>query len=286
MIQSLPLPPDQLRRLVVQKLPWAAEGSWTALFGGRTNSAWRIERKDQAAVLKLYRSATQNPFFPNDPAKEALMLRHLEEHRIAPRLLADFKSPLGHCILYQAVPGQPWTSDVGPVAKLVRTLHRIAPPKGLRRLPNGSSEILQQATRILKLCDQTDELEAALPKLSVPPSNAQTLLHGDIVAGNLIQNTRGVFLIDWQCPAVGDPCDDLALFLSPAMQQLYRGAPLNEKEEAEFLGAFDPATNIRLRMLRPAFHYRMAAYCLWQSQNDHPDYDEGYRAELAALKSL
>ncbi len=46
-------------------------------------------------------------------------------------------------------------------------------------------------------------------------------------------------LIDWQCPAIGDPCLDLALFLSPTMQQVNGKTPLSGAEVAAFLEAYD-----------------------------------------------
>ena len=63
-----------------------------------------------------------------------------------------------------------------------------------------------------------------------PPNHAEVapvghpcLIHGDTVPNNFIQSVDALVLIDWQCPALGDPVLDLAIFLSPAMQQIARG---------------------------------------------------------------
>lgn len=102
--------------------------------------------------------------------------------------------------------------------------------------------------------------------------------------GNLLLNDDAVVLIDWQCPAIGDPAEDIAIFLSPAMQYVYRGKPLTDDEEAAFLAAYrDRAITRRYRALKPWFHWRMAAYCLWRARNGSPDYAPAFRLEAAAL---
>ncbi|GAA6208898.1 hypothetical protein NBRC116601_21910 [Cognatishimia sp. WU-CL00825] len=285
MILSIPLPPAELRDQIASYLPWSKSGAWTPLFGGRTNSAWQVSAQDgpEAAVLKLYQAPAQNPLFPNDPKAEAKLLRHLDGKAIAPKLIAQLQGPHGQGNLYQAIPGSRWTQGVTEVATLIQTLHAIAPPSGLRPIADGSAAVLAQADAIVAKCQQTAELRALRPSVTIAPCSQQVLLHCDIVPGNLIRNAQGVHLIDWQCPGIGDPCEDLAIFLSPAMQILYRGAALSNVEIADFLQEFPELTAIRYRMLSPVYHYRMAAYCLWQYQNNRQDYAAGYAAELAQL---
>lgn len=288
MILTLALPPESLRQKVHSILPWAQTGDWRPLFGGRSNSAWHLsgDAPDHSAVLKLYRTQADNLLFPNDPAAEAQLLRHLSHTGIAPQLIDSFCHADGQCNLYQAIPGKRWDSDVIPVATLIRTLHAVPAPKSLRAGPNGSTAVLAQADQILEKCTLAAPLRSLRPNSNVPPTQDQVLLHCDIVAGNLIQNDTGLHLIDWQCPALGDAVEDLAIFLSPAMQTLYRGAPLTKAENQQFLCEFEDKITLRYRMLAPHYHYRMAAYCLWHAQNDRPDYMDGYAAELAALQML
>lgn len=122
----------------------------------------------------------------------------------------------------------------------------------------------------------------------VVPSGRRALLHGDPVPGNLILSPDGPVLIDWQCPATGDPTEDLAIFLSPAMQMFYRGRPLSADEAATFLGAYgDAATVARYRALAPWHHWRMAAYCLWRMARGGGDSRAeaaAFDAELAAMR--
>jgi thiamine kinase-like enzyme len=109
------------------------------------------------------------------------------------------------------------------------------------------------------------------------------LIHADAVAGNLIDGPGGVTLIDWQCPASGDPTEDLATFLSPAMQWLYRGRVLSPQETEAFLAAYpDPAVTDRYLRLQPLYRWRMAAHCLWKADRGAPDYEKALAAELAS----
>ena len=114
------------------------------------------------------------------------------------------------------------------------------------------------------------------------PSEHEVLLHCDIVAGNVIVEDGTARLIDWQCPGRGDPCEDIASFLSPAMQLLYRGKILSAQEISEFFDAY-PTHQPRYEALAAAYHFRMAAYCQWQIEQGQNDYVAGLEAELAAL---
>ncbi|UZD90576.1 aminoglycoside phosphotransferase family protein [Cognatishimia activa] len=266
-------------------LPWSEEGNWHTLFGGRTNAAWQVvgPENEVPAVLKLYRSEAENPLFPNDPRAEATMLQHLQGQDIAPNLIAAFSVENMDCNLYHALDGERWTAGVFEVAQLIQRLHAVRPPSGLRQSANGTEAIMAQASSILAAAGAELELPSGLELISVPPSKKTVLLHCDIVPGNLIQGSDGLRLIDWQCPAIGDASEDLAVFLSPAMQLLYRGEPLSLEEENSFLTSFSQDQQNRFRALAPAYHYRMAAYCLWQMSRGRMEYEDALQVELAAL---
>jgi aminoglycoside phosphotransferase (APT) family kinase protein len=284
LIQTVPLPSPELRARVAEIARWTAAARWTALFGGRTNAAWQVTDGTQSLVLKLYRASTNNPLFPNDAKAEALMLRHLSTLEIAPELVASFDSADGCCTLYHAIPGTAWTTGIQDVAQMMRRLHAQPIPSGLRALPNGSAEVLAHADTILARCEETADLVGLRPQMTVPATEKTVLLHCDMVPGNLISSDDGLRLIDWQCPGVGDPCEDIAIFLSPAMQELYRGQALTPDETQRFLASY-PDMGDRYRALAPAYHYRMAAYCRWQVEHGVPDYAAGLAAEISALRS-
>ncbi|MFY0616191.1 phosphotransferase family protein [Shimia sp.] len=259
---------------------------WHPLTGGRTNAAWRGECENgDDIVLKLYAGAALNPLFPNNPGAEAALLQFLERRRMVPAFLASFDTLAGRCNVYTHVPGTTWRRDTPTVARLMRRLHVLDRPDGLRQVADGSAALLEQILGIVGKCGVMPDFLSHLPRAAVLPSGASALLHSDIVPGNLIENVDGLHLIDWQCPAVGDPCEDIAVFLSPAMQQVYRGNPLSEQEIAAFLIAYDDAkVAARYKALAPFYHARMAAYCLWQFENGRQDYGTGLRLEVAALQ--
>ena len=103
-----------------------------------------------------------------------------------------------------------------------------------------------------------------------------------LLADDLIDGPGGVTLIDWQCPATGDATEDLATFLSPAMQWLYRGRVLSPPETEAFLAAYpDPTVTARDLRLQPLYRWRRAAHCLWKADRGAPDYRHALALELA-----
>lgn len=266
-------------------LPTAAQ--WHRLFGGRTNHVWRVTGASETGpiVVKLYEDAAENPLFPNAPEDEARVLRALEGHGIAPRLLHYTVTRLGPCLIYSHLDGRPWRDDPAAAAALLRRLHRTTAPKNLRSAPDGSTAIEAQIKTILARCTPTAAEIPKLPAQPVAPSRATCLLHGDPVPGNMIDCGTSLRLIDWQCPAIGDPCEDIALFLSPAMQIAYRGAPLTPADVMTFLNAYNvPDILSRYTKLAPWYHARSYAYARWQAAQGESAAIHRAKAEKTALK--
>lgn len=267
-------PPSWLIAAVSASCADVAGQQWVALRGGRTNRLWRAG----GWVVKLFDPTAESPLFPNDPTAEALALRRFAAAGLAPRLRAQGAG----WIAYDHVPGSTWSGDPLPVAVALGRLHAL-PTAGFafRRLASGSAALIAQATAILAQCRG---ILPPPPGLHLPPLDRPRIIHGDAVAGNLVAGADGITLIDWQCPAIGDPAEDLAAFLSPAMQWLYRGSPLMPAEAEAFLAAYpDPRIVSRYRTLAPLFHWRMAAHCLWKAERGASDYAAALQLELAAL---
>lgn len=241
--------------------------TWSQLPGGHTNRTWRIVDSQHDIVLKSHEPSLENPLFPYDSHAEACVLGHLEPFDLAPRLRTQMSLGAQRVVILDYVVGTSWTKGADAVAHALHRIHKLPGPFELRRAADGSEEIASQTLAILEQCegDQAKGLRRSAPLGYVPPSGRLALLHGDPVPGNVIVDPSGASrLIDWQCPARGDPSADVALFLSPAMQLSYRGEPLNAQEHKEFLAAYpDPETTARYLRLAPWYHWRMAAYCLW-----------------------
>ena len=187
----------------------------------------------------------------------------------------------GACwLLYPYQRGMCWRTGTARAAKTLFDIHQVHDLPDLPVGPNGSAALCGRI-RALGLTDA----DICLPHRLVLPTDDLTLVHGDPVPGNLLIKSDGAIFLDWQCPAVGDPCDDLAVFLSPAMQCLYRGAPLEHAEVEAFWGAYGHETRqARYYALAPFFHARMYAYCAWRARLGMPDYAAVARLEYAAFQ--
>lgn len=285
----LTTPPEQLLLDLSNAGHVATGDKFEALQGGRTNQVWQFGNGCEIKVLKLYRDTNSNPLFENNPHSEINCLTTLGATGLAPRLLIQGSHPLGRWIIYEHVNGRGWSSESAPVARLLARVHAHAPLVGLKSGPNGSAEIKRQTLGILARCqaNSRDRIIAKMPNWIVSPIGRPCLIHGDPVPGNIVLADQDPVLIDWQCPTNGDPTEDLALFLSPAMQKLYRGAPLTLTEERDFLTAYPDSKIVqRYQLLKAWYHWRMSAYCLWQLDQGNEDYLDGFDLECDYLNAI
>lgn len=264
---------------------------WVALSGGRTNAVWRVDPPDggPAKVCKLFRAEGETPLFDNDPASERLALEALAGTSLAPGLVAAGATAAGQSLVYAHVAGRGWTAqdDPAPVARALARLHACTAPVGLPKKPMGPEFLREQTLAMLAGLGaggaDLGGLEPAIPAL---PTVQAVFLHGDATAGNALVVDSDITFIDWQCPARGDAAEDLAVFLSPAMQMVSGNAQLSVAQEEAFLAAYgDASTVARYRTLRPLFHWRMAAYARWRAARGDTGYAAAAEAEIAALRS-
>lgn len=265
---ALDSPPPGLRRAVARLLPVAVAEPWTVLRGGRVNRLWRVGD----VVIKLYAPAGASPLFPNDADAEAAALAWGAPLGLSPGLLARGAG----WIAYSHVPGLPWEAGPAVAATALVRIH-AQPAAPFPQRPTGSAAWLSAAR----------QMAPGLPAPAdpgVPPLERLHPIHGDAVAANLIIGAAGATMVDWQCPAMADPAEDLATFLSPAMQWLYRGAPLTPAEHAAFLAAYPDAMIVaRYRALAPVLHHRIAAHCAWKAARGSADYARAMALEQAGL---
>lgn len=269
--------------------PQAARARFTPLSGGRTNRLWRFGCGGADHVCKLYRPDAATPLFPNDPRAEALALAAAGTAGLSPAFCFALSCESGAAIVYNYLEANSCRPDPSDVARALARLHELPPPAGLTARPSGAAAILEQGDAMLRELSQPEA--GALARLRPVPvatgAAESVFLHGDVVPANAISTRDGVRFIDWQCPAVGDPVGDLAIYLSPAMQYLYGGAPMAPKSIRRFLDAYGHSERAnRYLALAPAFHWRMAAYCLWKASRGDADYKAGLDLELAWLKDL
>ncbi|WP_157937565.1 phosphotransferase family protein [Oceaniglobus roseus] len=286
-------PPLDLRRRLEQDGLIPDDAQWTVLSGGRTNRVWRLDPRGDGGplVCKIGSAGTDTPLFPNDPAAEAAALVHLAGTGLAPEPLGSLCEGDVACLVYRFQPGATWKTDVAGVAQSLARVHRCKPPPRVRRVRAAPDEILKDAARVVAQLPPglRERLAALCPRPRAAEHAADVFLHGDPVPGNILCPPGGgaPVLIDWQCPAIGDPVHDAAIFLSPAMQRLGRGRPLDAAERRQFLHRLGgEALAARFALLEPLLTWRMAAHCAWRLARGEADYAAALDAELEHLKQI
>jgi aminoglycoside phosphotransferase (APT) family kinase protein len=260
-----------------------------SLSGGYQNQVHRVRGGGIDWVVKRFSPSAEITLFPNLADAEAMALRRLTECGAAPRPIAFItEAEDAPVLVYEFYAGRPWSGGTAPVAELLRQIARVD-ADGFRPVPMIPADILAQGDIFVAECrgEVRRRLIAVRPRpIDIVPG-PHRLLHTDFGPGNLIEGAEGLKAIDWQCPAAGDPVEDLAAFLSPAFQILYGRAPLTPAEEESLLRAYEDAPTIeRLRILRPFFDWRMAAYCAMRQRNlaeSRPEASERYRLSTQAL---
>jgi len=211
-------------------------------------------------VVKLF-SGSATPLFANDAATEWRCLTHLAGTGLAPDPIDRRETPHGTVLVYTFIPGTFGTNRAATLALLDR-LHSTPPP-AIAPVATGEA-VLTEGTAMLR---PNDPLHALRPK-APPEPTAPVFLHRDAVPANII----GKSLIDWQAPGIGDPAEDIAHAISPAMALLYGGTdappPPNYPQSAA------------------AYHWRMAAYCQWQVDRGSAAYAPARDAEIRFLHQL
>jgi thiamine kinase len=269
------------------------------LSGGYWNDVFRVRGKCVDWVVKRFTEVVTGTLFPNLPHAEAAALEVLGGAGVAPTPVAFF--PLGESgavLVYDFHAGAPWSANVRPVAEAMRRQHRV-PATGFRAVPVDPAGIIDEGETILERARpdaQLARLRALRPqsKPTPEPLGRRSLIHTDAGAQNIIVGPGGLRIIDWQCPAAGDPAEDAYSFVSDAFQILNQHPVLTDRERNEFLEAYgDEAMAARLEWLEPAFIYRMTAYCILRLQTlagrdevARRRYAHAVTAELARLEKL
>jgi thiamine kinase len=259
---------------------------WYSQFGGRTNKVWRLVGKADL-ICKLYLDTQNNPLFNNYPKAEYECLLALNGSGIAPKPFKYIKTPFGEVLLYDYIKGQTWSHDVDNVSELLSRIRKHKYPKGLRILSALPSDIKQTGLEIIKKLNNyhKNKLIKICPDVLI--SNIKpVLLHTDVVPGNLILGDKGLRLIDWQCPAIGDPIVDIMMFLSPGMHKIYNSKKLSMKDYETFLMNLTPKLRSRYNILGPLYHWRLAAYCFWKAEQGFIEYENAALAEINLLNMI
>jgi thiamine kinase len=259
---------------------------WHAQTGGRTNKVWRVLTEEDL-ICKLYLETKTNPLFNNTPEAEYMCLLWLDGSDIAPKPFKYLKTPFGEVLMYHYIEGETWSHDVDTVLELLTRIRKNKCPKGLRTLSNLPSDIKQTGFEIINKLNRyhKNKLNMTCPDVSISDVEP-VLLHTDVVPGNLILGEEGLRLIDWQCPAIGDPIVDIMMFLSPGMHEIYGSGKLSMKDHEVFLMNLTSDLRNRYNKIGPLYHWRLAAYCFWKAEQGFVEYENAALAEIDLLKMI
>ena len=258
--------------------PGCALGRWREMEGGRTNRVWRVRRRSGSTVTVKEYARAATPLFRNDPRAELAALRHLRGTGLAPHPLGLSDRGGLPVLVYEHVESH-GPAEPEDTARALARLHATPPPRTLRPMPDLGALL---ANMLPTLWDPPEVLRVPRPPPAAEPPGA--FVHGDPTPGNALATPGGCVLIDWQCPAVGDPCWDLGMLVSPAMRRLDGLPPLSRDRTTAVLDAYgSPETVGRLAGLLPTIRALLAAHCLWRAQRGWPGAAEAAAAEIAAM---
>tara|TARA_B100000768_G_scaffold142608_1_gene134527 strand:+ start:367 stop:1224 length:858 start_codon:yes stop_codon:yes gene_type:complete len=259
---------------------------WYAQTGGRTNKVWKLAG-ERNLICKLYSQTNSNPLFNNTPKAEYRCLLWLDGSKIAPKPFKYLETPFGEVLLYNYIEGVTWQQDVNIVSELLNRIRKHKTPKKLRNLSGKPSNIKKTTHEIINKLNEyhKNELMKICPEVSIEDIEP-VLLHTDVVSGNLILGDEGLRLIDWQCPAIGDPIIDIMMFLSPAMHEIYSSRKLSIIDHEKFLMSLTNQLQDRYNIIGPLYHWRLAAYCFWKAEQGFVEYENAALAEIDLLKMI
>ena len=243
------------------------------LTGGYHNSVYRLRNNNGIDwVIKQYVAHSDVPLFPVLPDHESGALKALEGAGVAPKFidfLPDEKS--GAILIYEFVPGQQWQDDTASVARMLTKAHQTKVSSSFRQLVYKPVDLMQQAQSILGLMQDKTEASEVLDRYMVSNDWSGTiercLIHTDCGPGNIIVGSQGPILIDWQCPGLGDPIEDLINFSSPSMQILYGLDPLSNDQLSRFFKVYNnPEAMTRIETIGIYYRARFVAYCFYREE--------------------
>jgi thiamine kinase-like enzyme len=277
---------NQLQNYLVTQGVISNEIVWHNQTGGRTNKVWRLDGEEDL-ICKLYAKTKTNPLFNNTPEVEYRCLLWLEGSDIAPKPYKYLKTPFGEVLLYYYIEGHTWSHDVDTVSELLIRIRKHKYPKDLRVLSALPSNIKETGLEIINKLNNyhKNKLIKICPDVSISDIEP-VLLHTDVVPGNLILGDNVLRLIDWQCPAIGDPIVDIMMFLSPGMHEIYGSRELSMKDHETFLMNLTSKLRSRYNILGPLYHWRLAAYCFWKAEQGFIEYEKAALAEIDLLNMI
>lgn len=186
------------------------------LTGGRSDRTWRVDTASGSWVL--HRRASDPGRGAGGVAREQRCTGSAALVGAGPEVVAvdDARGLL----LTRWIPGRALTAarlgdaDVlASVARTVGTLHGAPVPRHRVRTSALHARYFREAVRAdgshAGLLIETRPLLAALTVALIATTPATVLVHGDLVPGNIVLGSHGMFLVDYEFAGAGEPAYDL-----------------------------------------------------------------------------
>jgi thiamine kinase-like enzyme len=264
---------------------------------GNWNYNYLVQINNKKFVFRIY-SHVKGNFFKNDPLKEYKVLSFLKKYKISQKLIHfdDSMKIIPFTILiYEFLEGERLEYSNGRImlfAEVLSKLHGASIenldfldkncytlPGLVSSIENLFSDYKQKKFSDRDLVRSISKFVKKTKKLAKDNENFKQdncLLHNDLVTGNIIQNKKGIFLIDWQDPVIGDPSYDLWVFLSPMVNLWDNKRAMTNEERTIFLENYIQLSgrkNIKhaLKIKTPFYYLVSIIYAL----NRYCDFKEG-----------
>jgi aminoglycoside phosphotransferase (APT) family kinase protein len=218
------------------------------LYGGTVNRVFRIDTPAGRFVLRLNGAEWRRPGV--DRERELALHRAAAAVDLAPAVIHADPAADG-LLITEFLPGRTWQagdyespSGLSELGARLAALHALSPPdvtpfdpvaigRNYARIAAGRQSVPEP-----ELAQALGELQGVVEQLGSP--RAETVVHGDLAEGNLLQGTR-LWLLDWEYAQRADPLNDIACVLAyyPAAQRhrdvLLSAAGFNAAQVAEEL---------------------------------------------------
>jgi len=258
----------------------------TALSGGLWNDVYRVKTTSQDWIVKsMEEDNSKSRFYPNQPQQEKEALELLASLDIAPELVAFFPAEHNNpaILIYEFASGHMLTKELHledrkPMLKLVAELlakqHSTDIDQSeFRQVPAQPNAMMLLAKNLLSNVEDDNNTKRLQHFESTLENNLNTikakdvLLHTDAWAGNFIFNKsrNKLTLIDWQCPAIGDPTFDIWTFACSGYNLLEGERLFNDEEKQFFIDCYielsgDKNFKERFEYFEAYFTYQVAAH--------------------------
>lgn len=253
--------------------------------GGRTSAVYRLTAETGAeAICKLSDPGSATPLFDNDPDQEWAALRALAPLGLSAQPLARQHFEDRVILLSTVLPPLSAPPEPQAVARQLFRLHRIPPWEGLPACAAEPDALLAAGDAMLSRLNASAWIRALRPSPAALAPTPTVPIHRDPIPANLAGQPEAPVFVDWQCPGLGDPCEDLAHASSAAMGTVYADAGGALDEAALLAGYPDAGIRARYWQIVPAYRWRMLCYCQWQAERGQAIYAAAAEAEAAALE--